>query len=294
MPDLDDLSNLTRLAQWLVSHGETLQFALLFAGFLSLAVIERFVPRRPVDADHRRRWVTNILLTCLSIAVLMALPASFVTAAFWAEGAHFGLLNRADLPMPALALATVLLRAFISFGTHYLMHKVPLLWRFHRVHHLDTELDVSTTARFHPLEMPLGLAIGLPVVVGLGLTPWALILYEALDVGVTLFSHANIRLPAAIDRWLRYLIVTPDLHRVHHSAYQPETDSNFGAVFPIWDVVFGTLRTETRESQVTMQLGLSEVREPRSNELRWLLWSPLRASRGDQLVPTAMEDRHVK
>jgi sterol desaturase/sphingolipid hydroxylase (fatty acid hydroxylase superfamily) len=168
----------------------------------------------------------------------------------------------------------LLARGFISFFTHYLMHKVPLLWRLHRVHHLDTELDVSTTVRFHPFEFLAALIPGVPLVVAFGMSPWVLMLYEILDAVVTLFSHANIRLPESLDRLLRYVIVTPDLHRVHHSSWQTETDSNFSAVFPIWDIVFKTFRTETRVSHETMELGLEEVRDERANRFLWLLGSP--------------------
>jgi sterol desaturase/sphingolipid hydroxylase (fatty acid hydroxylase superfamily) len=172
---------------------------------------------------------------------------------------------------------TLLIRGFVSFGTHWLNHKVPFLWRFHRVHHLDTELDVSSTVRFHPLEMPISLLLGLPVVVGFGLSPWVLIFYELLDVSVTLFSHSNIRVPPWLDRPLRYVIVTPNLHTVHHSTHRPETDSNFSAVFPIWDVIMGTFRTETRQPLESMPLGLDDVRDARAHRFWWLLASPFRA-----------------
>jgi sterol desaturase/sphingolipid hydroxylase (fatty acid hydroxylase superfamily) len=142
------------------------------------------------------------------------------------------------------------------------------------VHHLDTELDVSSTVRFHPLEMPISMVIGLPMVAVLGLSPWVLIFYELFDVTVTLFSHSNLRVAPWLNRYLRYIIVTPDLHRVHHSTYRPETDSNYSAVFPIWDVLFGTFRTTTREPLATMPLGLDEVRNPEANRFWWLLRSP--------------------
>ena len=190
------------------------------------------------------------------------------------------------LPEFIIVIATLLLRGFISFATHFLNHKVPLLWRFHRVHHLDTELDVSSTVRFHPLEMPISLLIGLPMIVLLGLSPWVLIFYELLDVCITLFSHANIRLPARVNKLLRYLIVTPDLHKVHHSVYEPETNSNFSAVFPVWDIIFGTYRTRTREPLQTMSLGLEELRDPGANRFWWLLASPFVS--GNTLTPDGL------
>ena len=261
--------------QKLMLHmGEDLQFYLFF-GFLAVFLIaERLAPKRRTTAPQTRRWTTNAALTIVVILTLPLLPASFITAAWWAEENGFGLLNFYSLPVPAIVVLTLLIRGFISFGTHVLNHKIPFLWRFHRVHHLDTELDVSSTVRTHPLEFALSLVIGLPVVVLFGLSPWVLIFYELLDVSVVLFSHSNLRIPTLIERYLRYLIVTPDLHKVHHSSYRPETDSNFSAVFPIWDIVFRTFRTQTRTPLETMQLGLDEVREPQANSFWWLLASP--------------------
>ena len=143
----------------------------------------------------------------------------------------------------------------------------------HRVHHLDKEIDVSTTVRFHPLEFVISTLIGLPAILLFGLSPWMLIMYELLDATVTVFSHANIRLSRKLT-FLRYLIVTPDLHRVHHSSFQPETDSNFSAVFPVWDILFGTFRTQTAQPPETMELGLSSVRDERTDRFWWLMVSP--------------------
>jgi sterol desaturase/sphingolipid hydroxylase (fatty acid hydroxylase superfamily) len=261
------------LIQWLEASGEALQFSLFFGGFALLVAIERWVPRRPATGG-RRRWQANLGLTLLNLVTLSLLPVSFFVASRWAAANGVGLLN-ALAPTATLAVVlTLLLRGFVSFATHFLMHKVNFLWRVHRVHHLDTELDVSTTVRFHPLEFVIGLAVGLPMILALGLTPWALIVYEALDVAVTLFSHANIRLPSRANRMLQPFLVTPDLHRIHHSSWQPETDSNFSAVFPVWDILFGTYRTSTRAPQESMPLGLEEVRDGREASLGWLLASP--------------------
>jgi sterol desaturase/sphingolipid hydroxylase (fatty acid hydroxylase superfamily) len=186
---------------------------------------------------------------------------------------------------------TLIVRGFISFSTHYLMHTVPLLWRVHRVHHLDTELDVSTTVRFHPLEFFIQWVPGVLIVVGFGLAPWVLMFYELLDVAVTLWSHSNLRLPATLERVLRYVVVTPDLHRVHHSARKPETNSNFGAVFPVWDLVFGTFRPVPRDGHEHMRLGLDEVRGPDAHRPLWLLTSPLAEELPHPVVNVEMRPR---
>ena len=227
------------------------------------------------------RWPANFLLTFVNVIALGALPVSFLAAAFWTQSNGWGLLNQLLLPVPLVVAITLLVRGFISFFTHYLMHMVPLLWRVHRVHHLDTELDVSTTVRGHPLEFVVQTLLGLPIVVAFGLTPWVLVCYELLDVAVNLWSHSNIRLPIAIDRILRYFIVTPDLHRIHHSAWKRETNSNFGAVFPVWDLVFSTFRARARDGHEQMRLGLDEVRGPAAHRPLWLLGSPLLGRLGE-------------
>src|SRR5262245_59365309 len=145
------------------------------------------------------------------------LPVSFLDVALFAAKRALGPLHWIALPFAGTILATLLLRGFISFFTHWLAHRVPALWRVHRVHHLDTELDVSTTVRFHPAEFAISLAVGAPLILAFGLSPWVLMLYEILDAAITPFSHANVRIPARVERILRLFVATPDLHRVHHS-----------------------------------------------------------------------------
>jgi sterol desaturase/sphingolipid hydroxylase (fatty acid hydroxylase superfamily) len=268
-------------SEWIQVYGGDLQVALFFGLFILFAVSERLIPSRPGGLERRGRWPANLGLTGLNVIVLGALPVSFIATAQWAETQGWGLLHVAALPVSLAVLVNLLLRGLLSFLTHYLMHKVPVLWRIHRVHHLDTEMDVSTTVRFHPVEFIVNLCIGIPFVVIFGLSPWMLVFYEILDVCVTLWSHSNLRLPAGVNRVLRYLIVTPNLHRIHHSTWQPETDSNFSAVFPIWDIIFRTFRPIPRTDCDFMPLGLEEIRGSRTNRLPWLLVSPLYAKLTD-------------
>jgi sterol desaturase/sphingolipid hydroxylase (fatty acid hydroxylase superfamily) len=249
---------------------------LFFSLLVVLAVFERITPRRTGPMDRKLRWPVNLWLTFLNFVTLGVLPVSLLAAALWAHQHGLGLLNRSSLPTVALIIVTLLIRGFISFFTHYLMHSVPFLWRVHRVHHLDTELDVTTTVRFHPLEFAIQTLPALPLVVAFGLTPWVLMLYELLDVVVTLWTHSNVRLPLAVERVLRYFVVTPDLHRIHHSAWEPETNSNFGAVFPIWDLTFGTFRATPRDGHEVMRLGLEELRGRDAQRPLWLLGSVFR------------------
>ena len=258
---------------WLLANGENTQFAVFFLLLPALMLAERLWPRRS-GIDRRHRWRTNFGLTAINVVTLGLQPLSLIGAARWAEVQGWGLLNQVALPVALLLPVVLLARGFISFATHWLMHRVPVFWRLHRVHHLDTELDVSSTVRFHPLEFVATLLPSVALVALLGLTPWILVLYELLDVGVTLFTHANLRLSPRLDAALRWLIVTPDLHRVHHSIDQPETDSNFGAVFPHWDYLFGTYRAAPRAPHETMPLGLAEERGARTAALGWLMAAP--------------------
>ena len=258
---------------WILNNGDSLQVILFFSLLALLMLAEWLAPRRHGPLQRRRRWPVNFFLTAVNLVAMSLLPISFISAALWADAHGVGLLNYVRPPTVVLVVVTLLVRGFISFVTHYLNHVVPLFWRVHRVHHLDTELDVSTTVRFHPLEFVIGLLPGVPLVVAFGLTPWVLMAYELLDVVVTLWTHSNVRLPLALDRVIRYVIVTPDLHRVHHSAWRPETDSNFGAVFTIWDLAFGTFRATPRDGHEDMRLGLDEVRGRDAQRPLWLLAS---------------------
>ena len=273
--------------QWIRQNADDLQVVLFFTLFFLFSLAEVFEPKRPGPMHRKERWLTNLLMTALNITVMGLLPVTFFGMAVWAQERGLGLFNYFSMSVGVVVIGTLLARGFISFFTHYLMHKVPLFWRLHRVHHLDTEMDVSTTVRFHPFEFLAALLPGVPLVMAFGLSPWVLLLYEVLDAVVTLFSHANIRLPASLDRVLRYIIVTPDLHRVHHSSSQPETDSNFSAVFPVWDIVFGTFRTQTRAPQESMELGLEEVRDKRANRFWWLLGSPFIGRLNANVVETS-------
>ncbi len=258
----------------MIERGEDLQFAFFFAFLVLFLGVERLVPRRPRPAGAKRLR-TNAALTVLSVLSLPLVPVGLLGASHWAEVNGVGLFQQVALPVAFVIPATLLLRGLLSTGTHWLNHRVPLLWRIHRVHHLDTDLDVSSTVRFHPLEFFVGALVGVPFIVVLGLPFWVLALYELLDVTVTLFSHSNTHVPGWIDRWLRYLIVTPDLHRVHHSTDARETDSNYGAVFPIWDMVLGTYVAQPRASHEEMPLGL-EVRDDAAHDLMPLLAMPFR------------------
>ena len=259
----------------LADYGEPLQYLVYFGLLAGLGVVESLAPGRDGAAERARRWPANFGLTALNVVVLGALPVSGLAAAVIAQRQGWGLLQRYSLPFTATLAVSLLARSFASYVVHVAMHKVPVLWRVHRVHHTDVFLDVSTTVRFHPLEFLIQLGPTALVIVGLGLPPWTIMLYELVDTATNLFIHANARVPARLDAWLRHLLVTPDMHRVHHSALWPETDSNYGVVVPWWDRLFGTYRAAVRNPEDT-RLGLEECQDRRASSLAWLLSLPFR------------------
>lgn len=253
---------------------EPLQYVAFFGVFLVFAVLEAAAPRDPEPPARLWRWPTNWILTAVNIVVLSSMPVGMIAAADYAKANEFGALNMFEVAPLTAFIAGFLGRAFLSWGTHILNHKVPFLWAIHRVHHADTRLDVSTTVRFHPLEFVVTTPLALAGVVAIGVPPFALLIYELMDASITVFSHANVRLPWWIDRPLRLFIVTPDVHRVHHSSYQPETDSNYGAVLTIWDRLLGTYRRKPADELAAQETGLSEVQDSRSRNILWLLVLP--------------------
>jgi sterol desaturase/sphingolipid hydroxylase (fatty acid hydroxylase superfamily) len=261
---------------FLWAYGEILQYGVFFGLLAALGALEIAAPRRGSPATRRRRWPTNFGLTLLNILVLGALPVTGIGIALWAEARGWGLLQQHPLPAGPALLVALLGRSLTSYATHVAMHKIPLLWRVHRVHHTDTFLDVSTTVRFHPLEFLVQLAPNVGLILALGLPPWTLVAYEILDTTTNLFIHANVRVPPGVDRRLRWVVVTPDVHRVHHSAHWPETDTNYGVVVPWWDRLFGTYRAAPALGPEDMLLGLRECQDGCASALGWLLLLPLR------------------
>jgi sterol desaturase/sphingolipid hydroxylase (fatty acid hydroxylase superfamily) len=259
------------------AQGETTLFVLFGGAVTLLALAETRAAMRTSGADRRRRWPANFALTALNIAVIGAVPLSATVVADRARDAGFGILNLWPVPLWAGIALTFLGFSLQSWAVHLAMHKVPFLWRTHRVHHTDTHLDVSTTVRFHPLEILLQAPVSAAVTAALGAPVAGVILYGLFDAVVNAFSHANLRLPASTDRALGWIIVTPHLHRVHHSPVWPETDSNFGATLPIWDRLFGTFHAKAPEDLSRQAIGLREMQDDRAASLLWALTLPFRA-----------------
>ncbi len=251
----------------------------VFAGVLGLmAGLEALFPRRRRRAAGRwRRWPNNLGIVVVDTLVLRLLfPTAAVGVALAAEArGGVGLLPWLGLPAPLAVLAAVVLLDLAIYLQHVLFHAVPALWRLHRMHHADLDFDVTTGLRFHPGEILLSMAIKLAVVVALGAPAVAVLLFEVLLNATAMFNHANLRLPPRLDRALRLLLVTPDMHRVHHSVVRRETDSNFGFNLALWDRLFGTYRAQPAAGHEAMTIGIAQFRDPGELRLDRMLTQPL-------------------
>jgi sterol desaturase/sphingolipid hydroxylase (fatty acid hydroxylase superfamily) len=265
---------------WLLAHEEPVRLAAFLAVLLPMALAEALAPRRPSSQSRAVRWSNNLALVAFNTVLLrLAFPVLAVGAALWALQNGWGLLALQTLPPWLDILLTVLLLDVIIYGQHVLFHRVPALWRLHRMHHADLDFDASTGLRFHPAEIVVSMAIKLAAVVLLGAHPAGVLAFEVLLNATSLFNHGNVRLPAAVDRRLRWLLVTPDMHRVHHSIVRAETDSNFGFSVPWWDRLFRTYRAQPAAGHDGMTIGIPGFREPRELWLDRLMTQPLRAPR---------------
>jgi sterol desaturase/sphingolipid hydroxylase (fatty acid hydroxylase superfamily) len=258
---------------------EPLTYAMFFGGLILFGSLESLFELRQAGASRRRRWPVNFALTALNIVVLSALPVTALVAADWARDGGHGWLNQREHSFAVLLVVGFVARSLASWAIHWAMHNVPLLWRVHRVHHTDTHMDISTTVRMHPVEFLLTAPLIVALVVGLGLPPEVVILYELFDTGMAVFTHANIRLPAGLERALRVIVVTPHLHRIHHSTEMRETNSNYGATFSAWDRLFGTYRQKDSAALAVQPLGLEETQDTRASSFFYLATLPFRPGR---------------
>jgi sterol desaturase/sphingolipid hydroxylase (fatty acid hydroxylase superfamily) len=241
-----------------------------FAGIFALmALWELLAPCRALAVARSVRWGNNLSLVVVNtLLVRLLFPTAAIGVAVFAHDQGWGLLNYVELPSwLALALALVALDLAI-WVQHVLFHAVPALWRLHRVHHADLDYDLTTGARFHPLEIVLSMGIKFGLIAALGPPVLAVLVFEVILNGMAMFNHANVSLPPALDRALRWLLVTPDMHRVHHSIEDDEANSNFGFNLAWWDRLFGTYRAQPRAGHRGMTIGIRAHRQPR--EVSWL------------------------
>jgi sterol desaturase/sphingolipid hydroxylase (fatty acid hydroxylase superfamily) len=245
--------------------------------FVVMAMLEFASPRKQRTEPRVTRWITNFGLVVVDAMVLRAVfPILAVGVAVWAQRKGYGLFAILDWAIWLEITLTVIVLDFAIYWQHVASHKLPLLWRVHRVHHADRDLDASSGLRFHPVEIALSMIYKFAVIILLGAPPLGVFVFEVLLNGSAMFNHANFRLPLALDRVLRMFIVTPDMHRVHHSILRREADTNYGFALSIWDRMFGSYTEQPENGHDGMTLGLAEQQTSRPSQLIWCLTFPFR------------------
>lgn len=247
--------------------------------FLCMALWERIAPRRPLSQKRSTRWTNNLGLTGFNaLLIFLVFPVAAVGTAVYAEEKGWGLFSWLQLPGWLEGLAAIVILDLTIYTQHVLFHKVPLFWRFHKMHHTDLDIDVTTGARFHPGEILLSMAIKMGAVLVIGAPAWSVIVFEILLNGTSMFNHSDAYIPVHADSLIRRMLVTPDMHRVHHSVIIKETDSNFGFNFPWWDRLFRTYRDQPAAGHTDMTIGLANYRDSKWLTLHWMLLVPFMSS----------------
>jgi sterol desaturase/sphingolipid hydroxylase (fatty acid hydroxylase superfamily) len=265
----------------MMSHEPLIRLASFFGIFALMAVWELMAPRRPLMASRVSRWPTNLSIVVLNtITARLFFSTSAVGAAVLAAQNQWGVLNLVDWPNWVKVVAALVAMDFVLYLQHVVFHAVPALWRLHMMHHADLDVDVTTGARFHPIEIVLSMLIKLAAIAVTGTPPVAVLTFEVVLNATSMFNHSNVRMPGTLDQLLRWIVVTPDMHRIHHSVIRDETNSNFGFSLPWWDRLLGTYRPEPAKSQVEMPLGLEQFRDPRELTLAGSLALPFRGGTG--------------
>tara|TARA_Y100000746_G_scaffold228696_1_gene237153 strand:- start:431 stop:1282 length:852 start_codon:yes stop_codon:yes gene_type:complete len=269
-----------------IAYEAAIRMSFFLGVFALMAFWEVLSPRRRPVLSKMLRWGNNLGLVIFnSILLRFIFPAAAVGVAALASEQGWGLLNYYSLPLWLSLAISLLVMDFVIYLQHILMHAVPILWRLHRVHHADLDYDVTTGARFHPIEIILSMLIKFVTIVALGPTIVAVVIFEIVLNAMAMFNHANVRLPLRMDHVLRQLIVTPDMHRVHHSVDYDEANSNFGFNLAFWDRWFGTYRDQPRAGHEQMIIGIQNYRTP--GEVTWIhgiLWLPFRGTVGNYAI----------
>jgi sterol desaturase/sphingolipid hydroxylase (fatty acid hydroxylase superfamily) len=249
--------------------------------FALMALWELLAPRRRQTIGRGVRWPNNIAIVIIDTVVVRILfPTAAVGLALIAETRGWGLFNHLGLAWWINIPLAVIVLDLAIYSQHVLFHVVPALWRLHRMHHADLEFDVTTGVRFHPVEIVLSMAIKLGVVIALGTSAVGVLIFEILLNATSMFNHGNVRIPARLDQILRWLVVTPEMHRVHHSIEPTETNSNFGFSLPWWDRLFGTYRAQPSAGHEAMIIGIQQFRDPRELRVDRMLHQPFRNNVG--------------
>jgi sterol desaturase/sphingolipid hydroxylase (fatty acid hydroxylase superfamily) len=258
------------LEAFIITNEVPVRLGFFFGIFGLMALWEVLAPRRQLVTSKPVRWVNNIGLVVFNSFILrLIFPAAAVGLALFAQEQGWGAFNYLEVPFWLAVLISVLAMDFFIYLQHVMVHAVPALWRLHRVHHADRDFDVTTGARFHPLEIILSMLIKFAVIMLLGAPVVAVVIFEVILNATSMFNHGNVRIPVAVDAVLRLFVVTPDMHRVHHSVEDDETNSNFGFNLPWWDRLFGTYRAQPRAGHEAMTVGIRTFQAD-----KWCSWLP--------------------
>ncbi len=260
-----------------VTNESTLRIGAFLSVFFMMTVWEVLAPRRPMILSKPFRWLNNLGLVLLnSFLIRLVLPMGAVGIAIAAQKSEVGLFQWISLPNWIEGFASLMILDFAIYLQHVMFHAVPVLWRLHRVHHADLDFDVTTGTRFHTLEIALSMGIKWAVIVLVGASPLSVLLFEVVLNATAMFNHGNVQVPLRMDRFLRWVVVTPDMHRVHHSVLKDEANSNFGFNFPWWDRLMGTYHPQPLGGHDKMTIGLAEFRGPSVNQFHWMLLMPFK------------------
>ena len=270
------------MTETLLSSEVSIRLGFFFGVFAAMAAWELAAPRRQLTQSKAVRWYSNLGIVVLNtVLARIVFPLAPVAVAIVAAERGWGIFNVIDIPPGLAIVAAVVILDFAIYLQHVMVHAVPMLWRLHRMHHADLDFDVTTGARFHPVEILLSIAIKMAVIVLIGAAPVAVLIFEVVLNATSMFNHSNVALPLGLDRVLRLFVVTPDMHRVHHSELPFETNSNLGFNLPWWDRLFGTYRNQPEKGHDAMTIGIDLFRDPGDLHLPKMLAQPFVEAAGN-------------
>ncbi len=263
------------MADFFANYETVIRLGLFVGVFALMGALEALFPRKSRTQPRLKRWATNLgIVVTYSVFVRILFPVAAMGTALFAASKGWGLLNVLDLPLWANLVIAIVLLDFAVYWQHVASHKIPLIWVFHKMHHADRDIDVSTGARFHPVEIAASMLYKMLVILLVGPAVVAVFVFELILSASAMFNHANVKLPMAADKWLRFLIVTPDMHRVHHSVIRKETDSNYGFFLSLWDRIFGSYIDQPEGGHKGVTIGLTPHQNNQPSNILWCLWLP--------------------
>jgi len=264
--------------QVILENESVIRLSVFLGLFTLMAILETVMPRRMRTHNRKIRWTGNLGILLLSaLLARLILPWVPVGVAIYAETNSIGLIHYFQLEGISSLIGGVFVLDFMIYLQHVIMHKIPILWRLHRLHHADLDYDVTTGIRFHPIEIIVSLLYKMAIILIFGIDPVAVVIFEVILNGMAMFNHANFKLPLFLDRIFRWVVITPDVHRIHHSSIQTETDSNYGFNICWWDRLFGTFSEQPKLGHEEMEIGLSYFRDPSQLKLPQMLVQPFKA-----------------